>query len=83
MNLPARDARMIFAALSGFAAERQSLPDLYYVVERGDGTITKGFVVTSQEDVGLILNVAPWESNRHETIPWDDMARICVEVAPG
>jgi hypothetical protein len=83
MNLPADDARMIFSALSTFEVERRSsLPDLYYVVERGGGTTARGLVVTHEEDGGLILNVEPWESNRQETIAWDDIARITIEVAP-
>lgn len=83
MNLPVRDARAIFSALSDFEAGRPSLPDLYYVVERGDGTTAAGYIVNSGEDEGLILNVAPGESNRQETIAWDDIARIGVEVEPG
>jgi len=83
MNLPVGDARMIFSALRTFEVERRSsLPDLYYAVERGDGSTARGLVVTSEEDGGLILNVEPWESNRHETIAWDDIARITIEVAP-
>jgi hypothetical protein len=82
MNFPSSDARMIFSALSTFAVERSSLPDLYYAVERGDGSTARGLVVNSEEDAGLILNVAPWESNRHETVAWDDIVRITVEVAP-
>jgi hypothetical protein len=83
MNLPESDARMIFSALSTFEVERRSsVPDLYYVVERGDGSTARGLVVNSEDDGGLILNVSPWRSNRHETIAWDDIARVTVEVAP-
>jgi len=80
MDLPASDARAIFSALGDIEEDRHGPADLYYKVERSNGSIVAGILAAARNDDGLILKILGDESFPSETIPWTDISRITIEM---
>lgn len=68
------------AALAGVEPLQAGRDYLITVLDQ-DGRETRGRVVTREQSDGLVLAIYDDGRVHHETIPWNTMRRISVEVA--
>jgi hypothetical protein len=80
MRLDADDARNILSALTDAEAIKAGR-DFLYTGRTADGAEIAGRVVSVHESNKLVLLISDDGDNRHETIPWDQIDRVSVELA--
>jgi hypothetical protein len=80
MDFEVEDARNIMAALAGVEPLKAGRDYLVTVLDR-EGHETTGRMVTREERDGIVLAVYDDGRVYHETVRWDAMRRISVEIA--